>query len=45
MQSARVRDYQCNPLWMNLEDAEARGISDRDIIKIVSEMRATLGGA
>ena len=37
--------YLYEPLWMHPEDAAARGIVDRDILKIYNERGAVLAGA
>jgi len=37
--------YQYEPLWINPQDAAARGIQDGDILKIYNERGVVLGGA
>ena len=38
-------DYLYEPLWINTQDAAARGIKSGDIVKIYNERGAVLGGA
>jgi molybdopterin guanine dinucleotide-containing S/N-oxide reductase-like protein len=37
--------YMYEPVWINPEDAEARGIKDGDIVKLLNERGTVLGGA
>ena len=37
--------YMYEPVWINPEDAEARGIKDGDIVKLFNERGTVLGGA
>ncbi len=38
-------DYLYEPVWMNPQDAAARGIADGDIVKIYNDRGVVLGGA
>ena len=37
--------YLYEPIWINPEDAQARGIKDGDIVKLFNERGVVLGGA